>query len=84
MQHWERLRYAVICIVTIVWAVNFFAAAIFKDYKTDPAINTVFMTIVGSLFVGGEIVKKWKEPPAPPKEIPPPTETPKQQDGEPK
>lgn len=62
MKNWERLRFAVICVVTVVWAVNFFAAALFESYEADPAINTVFMTIVGSLFIGGEIAKKLKAP----------------------
>lgn len=56
----DRLRFGVICLVTLVWAVNFFAAIVLTDYQTDPAINTVFMTIVGGLFVSGEIAKKVK------------------------
>ena len=55
---WERLRYTVICITTAVWTCNFFAPVFFHSYKTDPSINTVFMTVCGTLFAGGEVLKK--------------------------
>lgn len=46
----DRLRAAVIAVVTIVWAANFAAGVFVVDYKPSEAINGVFLAIVGGLF----------------------------------
>jgi uncharacterized membrane-anchored protein YitT (DUF2179 family) len=49
----ERVRTAIIAVVTTVWAVNFVAGLTVADYEPDQAINAIFMAIVGGLFALG-------------------------------
>jgi hypothetical protein len=49
----ERVRNAIIAVVTTVWAVNFAAGLVLEDYEPDQAINAIFMAIVGGLFAIG-------------------------------
>lgn len=49
----ERVRNAIIAVVTTVWAVNFGAGLFLEDYTPDQAINAIFMAIVGGLFAIG-------------------------------
>lgn len=41
------LANAVIVLVALVWAVNFFAPLVHPTYSGDPQLNLVFMSIVG-------------------------------------
>ncbi len=43
----KALANAVVVLVSLVWAGNFFASVFAHDYQPDSAINFVFMTIVG-------------------------------------
>ena len=43
----EKTRTIVIYTVLTVWAINFFAPFVFKDYQPSEMINGIFMTIVG-------------------------------------
>lgn len=49
----ERVRNAIIAVVTTVWAVNFAAGLFSPDYRPDPTIHAVFMSIVGGLLAIG-------------------------------
>jgi len=49
----ERVRNAIIAVVTTVWAVNFAAGLVVEGYSPDQAINAIFMAIVGGLFAIG-------------------------------
>ena len=49
----ERVRNAIIGVVTAVWAANFTAGLVLHDYESDPTIHAVFMSIVGGLFALG-------------------------------
>lgn len=49
----ERVRNAIIAVVTTVWAVNFAAGLLVQDYQPDQAINAIFMAVVGGLFAIG-------------------------------
>jgi hypothetical protein len=49
----ERVRNAIIAVVTAVWAVNFGAGLFVSTYQPDQAINAIFMAIVGGLFAIG-------------------------------
>lgn len=49
----ERVRNAIIAVVTTVWAVNFGAGLVVESYEPDQAINAIFMAIVGGLFAIG-------------------------------
>lgn len=49
----ERVRNAIIGVVTTVWAANFAAGLLVNDYEPDQAINAIFMAIVGGLFAIG-------------------------------
>lgn len=41
------LANAVVALVSLVWAGNFVAGVLLPTYRGDPALNFVFMTIVG-------------------------------------
>lgn len=49
----DRTRTVIIAVVTIVWAINFFAGLVVHDYKPSESINGIFMAIVGGLFALG-------------------------------
>lgn len=49
----ERVRNAIIAVVTAVWAANFTAGLVLPSYESDPTIHAVFMSIVGGLFALG-------------------------------
>lgn len=49
----DRTRTVIIAVVTIVWAINFFAGLALHDYKPSESINGIFMAIVGGLFALG-------------------------------
>lgn len=49
----ERVRNAIITVVTAVWACNFVAGLTVTDYEPDQAINAIFMAVVGGLFAIG-------------------------------
>ena len=39
---------AIIVLIAVVWAVNFFAQFVLKTYQPDPSINGVFGAAVGA------------------------------------
>lgn len=41
------LANVIVVLVTLVWAGNFAAGLFLPDYRSDPSLNFVFMTIVG-------------------------------------
>lgn len=49
----QRVRNAIIAVVTTVWAVNFGAGLLVPDYQADQSINAIFMAVVGGLFALG-------------------------------
>jgi hypothetical protein len=49
----QRVRTAVLIIVTIVWALNFAAGIWVEHYKPQESINGVFMIVVGAVFALG-------------------------------
>lgn len=49
----NRVRTAIIAVVTGVWTANFAATFVVEDYKPDQAINGIFMAVVGTLFALG-------------------------------
>lgn len=49
----ERVRNAIIAVVTTVWATNFAAGLLVTTYEPDQSINAIFMAIVGGLFAIG-------------------------------
>lgn len=49
----ERVRTAIIVVVTAVWAANFAAGLLVPDYEPDQAINGIFMALVGGLLAIG-------------------------------
>ena len=49
----DRTRTVVLAVVTIIWAMNFFAGLVVEDYKPDQAINGIFMAVAGALFALG-------------------------------
>lgn len=49
----ETTRRVIIYLVSGIWAVNFGAGFVVKDYEPDQAINGIFMAIVGGLFALG-------------------------------
>jgi len=44
------LAYAIVVLVTVIWAANFVIQFIVTTYKPDPLIHTAFMAIVGAAF----------------------------------
>ena len=57
-----KLRNWIAGIVTGVWAMNFVATLIPQlQYKSDPALNAVFMAIVGGAFALSRGDKKQEE-----------------------
>lgn len=76
------LANAIIVLVTLVWAGNFAAGLFVPDYRSDPSLNFVFMTIVGGALalrsgVAGEglfarLLTATRPPSPPPVEPPPP------------
>lgn len=49
----DKTRTVVIAVVTTVWALNFAAGILVKDYNPSESINGIFMAIVGGLFALG-------------------------------
>lgn len=49
----DRVRNALIAVVTTVWAVNFASGLLVPSYEPDQAINAIFMAVVGGLFAIG-------------------------------
>lgn len=49
----DRLRNALLIVITTVWVVNFGAALVVPDYNPSESINAVFTVIVGALFALG-------------------------------
>jgi len=41
------LSSAIIIVVTLAWAVNFLAQFVMNEYKPDPLVHALFMSIVG-------------------------------------
>lgn len=60
---------AIIIVVTVVWAMNFLLQFVVENYKSDVAINGIFMGIVGGALA---LSRKGDPPPAPPPAVPPP------------
>ncbi len=50
----ERMRYALIALIALVWAVNYLATLVKPDYKPDPAINAPFLAVIGALVAGAK------------------------------
>lgn len=46
----RRLRNVIIVVVTAVWALNFCASVLVKNYTPSESINGIFMVIVGGLY----------------------------------
>lgn len=61
----NRVRTALITIITIVWAANFMAPIFEKGYQPPAEINLAFMGVVGILTATFDR-KKPEPPPAPP------------------
>lgn len=49
----RRAATLVVGLVSVVWAINFFAGVVLPGYKSDPAINAIFMAIVGGALALG-------------------------------
>jgi drug/metabolite transporter (DMT)-like permease len=47
----DRTRSVIIYVVLLVWAVNFFAPFVLKEFQPDPAINGIFMAVIGAVLV---------------------------------
>jgi len=45
----NKVRTLLIVVVTLVWAANFTAPIVVKDYKPAPELNVAFMAIIGVL-----------------------------------
>ncbi len=54
----NRLRGAVIGIVTLVWAMNFTAPIFVNEYKPSPELNVAFMAIIGLLTASQRLDKQ--------------------------
>lgn len=52
----NRVRTAVVMIVTIVWALNFVASLAIPTYKAPPEINSIFMAVMGTALVATPMV----------------------------
>jgi hypothetical protein len=51
----ERLRYAVVVVVVVVWVINFAAGLLLEGYEPRESINGIFMAVVGgALALGGK------------------------------
>jgi hypothetical protein len=59
---------AIVIVVTVVWALNFALQFVVADYKSDVAINGIFMAIVGGAIA---LSRKGDPPPPPPPAVPP-------------
>lgn len=49
----NKLTSVVVLIVAIVWAINFMAPLVIKEYKPAPELNLAFMAIIGVLSAKG-------------------------------
>lgn len=47
----DRTRSVIIYTVLVVWSVNFFAPFVIKEFNPDPAINGIFMAVIGAVLV---------------------------------
>jgi uncharacterized membrane protein YeaQ/YmgE (transglycosylase-associated protein family) len=47
----DTTRSIIIYVVLLVWAVNFFAPFVLKDFKPDPAINGIFTAVIGAVLL---------------------------------
>lgn len=52
-----KIANAVIVVVTVVWVCSFVASIVIPEYRTDPQITMVFMSIVG-----GSVALKSRKP----------------------
>lgn len=43
----RSLATIIVALTTIVWLANFFAPFVIKDFKPDPAINGIYLAIIG-------------------------------------
>ena len=43
------LRNIIITVVALVWAINFTAPIVIRDYQPAPELNVAFMAIIGAL-----------------------------------
>lgn len=58
----NKLRSVVIGVVTAVWALNFTAPIVVKDYAPSPELNVAFMAIIGVLTASYKMDKQNQEP----------------------
>ena len=49
----NKLRWTLITLITIVWAINFVAGLFIRDYEPDPSIGSIFMGTVGVMLAMG-------------------------------
>lgn len=52
----NRLRTYIVIVVTAVWALNFGATLAIPNYQASPEINSIFMTVMGTVLVTAPIV----------------------------
>lgn len=52
----NRVRTYIVIVVTAVWALNFLATLAIPTYKASPEINSIFMTVMGTVLVTAPIV----------------------------
>lgn len=52
----NRVRTAVVMIVTIVWALNFVASLAIPTYQAPPEINSIFMAVMGTALATAPMV----------------------------
>lgn len=72
------LAYAIMGLVSVVWAINFAAQFFVEGYTSDPLIHGIFMGIVGGAMA---LARKGPEPPSPPPGPEPPAPPPQVTDG---
>lgn len=52
----NRVRTYIVIVVTAVWALNFLATLAIPTYTASPEINSIFMTVMGTVLVTAPIV----------------------------
>lgn len=81
----KPVAYAIMGLVTLVWAVNFGAQFFVKDYQVDTMVHWIFMLVVGGMMGLSklpafpkmpEIPQPPADPPKPPEVVPGPKEGP--------
>lgn len=78
----KPLAYAVMGLVSLVWAANFAAQFVVEGYTSDPLIHGIFMGIVGgAMALSRKAGSNTGEAPTPPSPPVPPQVTPSKEGG---